>query len=630
MNLEKLTEKEKVEKLGYAPYEAFNKLNKLLINIFTDICEKEKKGEAQMDQYVCSSLEHLATLMLSIRGRYERNNIKFEEKDVFSCKNIEQIFTANKDEEEKRKLKKVIEEAYNFGITGVQLEKLISSATSKIIQGIETSLSKIPKYEPKYSSKELHKFIEQNLKEVKEYAQIGVQLGDILVAMEMGRKGHLIKAEMEKLTNTKELMKKIKDEQMDKVLRPVIDMHAEMYNLPFDGNSSSFLGEPGEKIDWIMILTKGIKETQEVITESQVAGRKKFLGATTDGEIHIHRYADDVNKTVKKNGLAPALAEYVRRDKDFEALTDKVNAPFEDLEDKLNSLGTGYELAKKVAQYLSTEMLCRGITKFKTVQQEGIYKILAKKIDTENEDSMDKYAIAMKLLIERLSGKKIHEFAFSYFEKGEVHSSNAISGWMLATKKGRDGKSKIIYENMKRRELEDLLDTAKKQFTKKEHEVLVTENTGVCFTFDFLMGTITSNFRSLIEIQNAFEEMSNADELSGLIYKTAVMAHETTHASQINSRLIWRSIAVSVAAYAAEMTLKWKKEGRLDYESPEGRNCFEKQTYRFEMIRLLDEIAAQALGVGEMAESYRLKGVYDAIIEKGAKLSKDGRFNHEY
>lgn len=275
-------------------------------------------------------------------------------------------------------------------------------------------------------------------------------------------------------------------------------------------------------------------------------------------------------------------------------------------------------------------MLCRGITQFKTVQQEEIYKILAKKIDTENEDSVDKYAIAMKLLIEKLSGKKIHEFAFSYFEKEEKHSSNAISGWMLVTKKGRDGKSKIIYEDDRHRSLEELLETAKKQFTKKEHEILVTENTGVCFVFDFMMGTITSNFRSLIEIQNAFEEISKADKLAGLVYKTAVMAHETTHASQINSRLMWRDIAVIVAAYSAEMILKWKKEGRLDYESPEGRNCFEKQTYRWEMVRFLDEIAAQALGVGEMAESCRWKGIYDAIIEKGAKLRKDGRFNHDY
>jgi len=616
MNLEKLTEKEKLEELGYTPKETFLKMNQLLTNTLSDIIQKGENSDE--DTYIQGALSNLAMLLAAIRGRYERNGIEFEEKDVFSYEELQKMFQNNDK----------MGEAYKLGLNGAQIEMIATSAASSILQGIETMLSSIPKYDPKHKSKELDKSVREILKEVKRYAETGIELGGILIGMEMERKGHLIKSEMEKLTKTEHLIKKIKRENIDKVLRPVIDMHAGIYNLPFNGNSYAFLEESGDKIDWIMTLAKMITEIKEVLTESQAAGRKTFLGATIDGQAYVHEDAESVNQFVKEKGLVSFLSESIVQDEDFKKLTDDIRSPFPDLEGKLNALGVGYELAKKISEYISINMLSRGVTGFKSVEEKDVYKILSKKIDTEDSYGKDEHSTAMKLLIERISGKKIPDFAFDSFKKEETPRSNGISGRILVTEQKKNGKSKLIYEEQKNRNLEELLEMTKAQFGKKEHEVLVTENVGVCITFDFLMGyTLTSKFKGLIEVQNEYEDLSKADKLADIIYRNQVIAHEVTHASQINSRLIWRNMVVKVAENIAETVLKWHKQGKLDYELPEGRNCFEKQTYRREMVKFLEQAAAQALGVGEAAESFRQKGLFDAVIEQGAKLREDGSFD---
>jgi len=622
MKLEKLTEKEKVEELDYTKYDTFLEINQLLAEELGKKCERHDAGDKTEDEYLEETLERLAVLIANTRGRYERNKIKFKEEDIFSYKKLQKRFPLTL-----TGLKK----AYKFGLTGIQSEELIKNATTSMLKAIETKLSEIPNYDPKYKSKELDKSIRTTLKKVSEYAQIGTRLGKILTGMEMERKGLLVQSGMEQLTKTKDLMKKIKNEHIDKIIKPLVDMHAEIYGLPFNGNSYAFLGGSGEKIDWTVSLAKMILDYKDIITEAQVAGRKKFLSARTGGELHIQRDAEIMNKTVKEQGLAPTISDLLARDGDFERDTNQIKSPFEGLEDRLHALGLGYELSKKMSQYLSEQILCRGTTTTKNPKEQNIYKTLAKKINTEDGNCMDEYAKAMKTLLENISGKKIPDFAFSYFSKEEAPIANAISGWVLVTKKGKDGKSKIIHEDQRNISLEELLETAKKQFTKKEYEILVTENTGVCFTFDFLMGyTVTSNFKGLIEAQNNFEEVSKADKLAGLLYKTEVLAHETTHASQINSKLMWRNLAMNAATHIAKLALKWYKEGKLDCEVSEGINCFKKQTYRQELVDYLEEISAQALGLGEEAEKYRQKGIYDAIIEKGAKLRRDGNFNQEY
>ncbi len=241
---------------------------------------------------------------------------------------------------------------------------------------------------------------------MKEYAQVGTKLGDILIGMEMERKGHLIKAEMEKLTKTEDLMKKIKNEHMNKIVSSVIDMHSNVYGLTFNKDVYAFIGGSGEKTDWIMTLARLIADYKEIITEAQVAGRKQFLGANIEGEVYIHRDAEYMNKLVKEQGLAVAMAEMLSQDPTFEILTYQVKSPFEGLEDKLHSLGIGYELAKKLSQYLSEKMLCRGTTIPPGLKEQNIYKTLAKKINTEDGCLMDEYAKAMKTLVERISGKK--------------------------------------------------------------------------------------------------------------------------------------------------------------------------------------------------------------------------------
>lgn len=626
MNLEKLTLKEKIEKLEYTSYDTFIKINELTFDLLTKSVLLTGDGEVRkLDIPMYSAATNLGLLILSINGRYKRNGINIKGDRIFTPEIIKGVFP-----EELLKI-------FKFGLDSRGVEKRLLTATSDLIKGIETELNNLPVYKREYASKELEDSIKEGLENVKEYAGLCSGIGEILIGTEIEKTGDIIKAGMERLTHTDNLLKKIKDEKFYKIMEPVISIHSELYKLPFDGDVWPFMERTGEQIDWAMYLAKEITELRDRITDSQVAGRKKFLSIDKNGLLQIEPDSELINGNVKKYGLADTIAAMIIGMEGTSDIMYKTNAPFLELESQLKALGVPYELAKKITDHLSYNLLSRDLTGHKKIKEEERYEILAKEEkEFLIEENFDKYAEAIKIQVEKIIGKKIPDISLCYFEKEDAQYANSISSWVNVTKTNKYGKTKKIYEANPSKSIDDLMLSIEKEFPKPEYEIFVFDNTGVCFVFDQTLGyTVKVNFRSVIEAQNNFERISEADNLAGLFYKTEVMAHETTHASQIDSRLLWRNMAVHVAYYIAKLALKENKKGRLDYETPYDKSSFKrivknKRTWRKELIDELDEIAGQALGIGKFAENCRQKGVYDALIERGATIRKDGTFNSKY
>lgn len=626
MDLEKLTLKERIDKLGYTSYDTFLKMNQLIADLLEESRLLSDEGDIQdLERHIYLAATNLGITLLSIIDKYERNGIKIRNDDVFSVGELKKAFPKN------------IIKAFKIGLSSEGLGKAVLNGTSELVAAIETELTNMPEYDPKYKSEVLEESIKEGLESVKKYAGLCQRFGDILVGLGKEKEGDMVKSGMARLTETEELLKKIKDEKFSQIFKTVIDLNAGIYNLPFDGDEFTFLGRTGDDVTWAMFLANEIREAEGYITNARLTKRKKFVNTVGDGLIYLESDGEELNEKVKTNGLANTIAERIMGVDSLKYFLAKTKAPFNDLDYQLTSLGIPFELARGVSDSLSINALGRGQTKLNKIKEKDYYKILAR---TESQigkgKSIDVYAEAMKMLVENVTGKKLQDIVLSYFAKDIAHISSGISNWVNITELTKNGKIKTVKEYSSNKDVENLAGSVQKEFPDQKYDIYLSENTGVCFLFDLLVSySPKSDFIPLVEVQNNFNDLVEADELAGLFCKTSIMTHELTHVSQVDSRLAWREMAAYLTDFVAGDALKGHKHGKLDYETMFHRSSFRKRikkrfTSLDELVRLVDESVGQALGLGEFAENCRKKGSEDALAERGVVMRDDGTFNPKY
>ena len=622
MDLENLSLEEKIDKLGYTNFNTFLKLNQLTADLLSHSRILEDDITKDLDQYMYLAAANIGIVLFSINGRYARNNITIKHDDVFKVKDLKIAFP------------KEVMQSFEIGLDSLGIEKHILNGASEMIEGIETALSFIPDYDPKYKSKMLNDTIKEGLGEVKKYASLCQRFGEILIDLGKEKEGDIIKSGMERLTKSDELFKKIKNKKFPQILKSVVAINAQIYNLPYDGDPYVFQGKTGDQIKWAMSLANDITDLRDYITNAKLAGRKKFIGTTRDGFQYLEKDAERLNDLVAKKGLANAIVEKIIESESIEPFIDSTNAPFDDLACQLESLGIPYELATRVTDKLSIKVLNRGVTNLQKAEEKECYQILAK--NKSEIIDIDKYAESVKMLVERNTGKKIPDVVLSYFPKEVMYLSNSISRWVVITETTKKGKIKEVKDYSSNQSWEHLSKTVPKIFSKPKYDILISENTGVCTLFEFVLGySAKSDFTPLIEVQDNFFDEQTYDELASLFSRTEVMAHEMVHASQIDSKLAWRDMAVWIAHNAVESALEYHKEGKFDYESIFNKSSFkkklkQKKTWASELIRMINDDVGQAIGLGEFAEKCRKKGIDDTLAGLGKTLMKDGEFNPKY
>lgn len=616
MNLEKLTKNEKIEKLEYPSYEVLTKISELTETLIKESMKnKQKANEPKLDEYT-QSAAHLGKALLSLKTLYKDNKIDIGYRKLLSDGALKYLI--------KNTLPKTSKEEAP--------KEIISNAAKSLIEGIETELSQLPDYQKRYSSKELETTIKQSLENVKRYAELCSELGEVMIKLN-DEKGFLLKGIMtEYLINTKDLFKKIKEKKSDQTLSNVLTAHAALEGLTFNKNVYPFKHKQGEQIYLTMHIAKEILDLKHEINEAKISDGKPFMYLTRDERIYKQEYSKFLKKGEKDNGLANLIGHLIFEDPRIHNMIreHEIKSPFSDLDEQLNTLGIEYRLAKEIAEYLSINVIDREITNDK-IKIDDHYKSLARNKE-HNE-----YANAVKLLVEKVIGKKIPHFSLKYFSHKEASLANAISAWIAVTKVKKNGKIKTIYEEHSQKNLDSLFEEIKKQFTNPDYEICIKDNIGVCFIFDKDIGyTPKVNFKSLIEVQDDYEHIRKADELAARLYMTEVIAHETTHASQINSKLTWRTIATDLVKILADIFLEKNKEGKLDYQEYlsdlaiviKNKKLRNKGTVREGLLEALKIYSVQALGIGKFAEKCKEVGVYDAICNiKGLEPLVDGGLN---
>jgi len=623
LSLEELTEKERIDQLGYTSYDSFLSINRQIKTILEKVVEDSQNKI--FDAYMYGSALNLGFALLSVKGKYERNGIKIKGKEIFSYKDLKLV------------LPDLFWEDLQPSKSSDFLERRIFDAAEYLIQGIETEMSQLPIYDEDQKSKNLKKTVEKGLKNVKKYADLCAGLSDILIDLGKEKEADIIRGCMDRLSDSEGLMKKIKDKKSSNIINSIICVHSELCTLPYNGNVNPFIGKTGEQIEWAMKLTETVMQAKDSLINIENSGKKKFMNVLRSDSAYIERYVKETLEDLEKYGLADVISESIIDDDGLEDILTNTDAPFSDLETQMHSLGIPYELAIKVKDYLSANMFSRGLTGFLEMEEKECYQMLFNlKKEAPNRRGNDRYAEAIKLLVEDATGVKTNEFSLKSYNDEYVNYSDSIANWINVTKVTKKGNVKKVYEAHAHQDLESMLESLQNQFRDEKYEIYVTKPGGICFIFDYAWGyTPKTDFRTSIEIRDCFENLTKNDKTAGLIYLIQLMAHETTHAAQINSKLIWKEIAARTIETVSKVALELHKKGVLDYEvsSDSGnlkRREKNKYTNKRELIDSLDEEIGQALGIGKFAENCRKKGVYDALVDKGAVLRNDGSFNPKY
>jgi len=651
MKLEELAAKEKIEKLEYPSYELFLDINSLVKTLIKesgkvaelDDWEKEDLFLAakyidreKYDTYKFQAAITLGTALISLKNLYENNKIKLDKKIIIK----------------EEKIKEILPEIYYEEVTEVNpgqlsLEDTISMAAEAIVRGIETELSDIPDYKKKYPSAHFIELIKSKLKNIESYAKIGSKIGDLLIKINKPE-GFVLKGIIEqKLSNRKELLKKIKDENIYEITYDIVSAHASIEGLQFNQNHWPFHGKTGEQINFAMTLAKKIKELHHMIHESRMSDGQPFMGSK-ENHVYVQKEAKAIKEDEKKHGLAYLIGELINSEGIIKSLlfTYNIKAPFSELDEQLNALGIDWKLSKDLTEYLSVNIFYSGLTgkteksskKNKNcMKSPQHYKELVKKRRNEHVITDDKYATAVKLLVENVINKKIKDFSLKYYAKEDSHFSKGISGWINVSEVKKNGKIKNVHEAHPDKDLDKLLTDIEKQFPKEKYEIHVKENTGVCFIFDTDIGWYPkTDFKSTIEVQDKFQDIESIDQLAALFFKTEVMAHETIHVSQIDSPLKWRSITAHMAKIYADIVIQENKKGTLDYQMSsseinlKGNQNKRTGTLRSELLKDLKTEAALCLGTNKFSKKCRKEGLLNALCRiKKFEPIEEGQLNRE-
>jgi hypothetical protein len=609
-NLEVLT-----RKLNLPLFSSFNSINSLILNLVEeskidpDDEDLEEKYLSQGilnqtgDIYLYSTAALLSEAFFRTKWLYRKNNIPFDETSIISDVEINRI---QPPELEKRIMQ--------TSIDLISEQDFLKYSAEQILQGIETRIAVLTKhYSTKYQSKELNEFLLINSRKILDYVKVAEQLSKIFIGFKLFTEAGQLNIFKDIFPNSNIILNDLKTDNIYDKLNSVIKIHSAFRGVKYGDDVSPFIGLTGEEIALSMELANMFDEAYH-LSSDLVSSKKEKLIVPRASFMYLADNGESI-RDLWKQEPSVCIGEQIRNDKRLETMLSVCKAPFFDLEQRLHVFGIPYQLAKNVVEYLV-------FTETDRVHYSDQVKS-KKEMLQQLKKQGPKYSSAVRKLVDIVTHGKTSLTAYQYYSfMDNLNQAPGISTALYITRI-KDGKVEIVDER-------DFPYDEKTTLNMVKHnafQVLARKNIGCCFLLNNNpLGEMFNPNYCYIDSRECTDGI--VDSLSVDLVRLQVDVHESVHARQTGSRIIWRSIASAVTNYVCDKIIQHDKQGTLDIEMPFLH--FEavskkRNTIRQMYLEVLDFYTKPALATGDIGEKIRSEGLLSTMYEMGQDPIKDGK-----
>jgi hypothetical protein len=561
------------------------------------------------DVYMYDALVFLSAAMIATRDIYRKNGINFDERgfldDAALISLIPKVMDIGLRTEEAK---------------AMELGDLLVTGADSLIQGIETNFYLMHGYDPRKTNPILDRYMKRVIGHISRYAVVGIDLANVMKGYQRLHEAGSIESVMGLFTDRERMFRFLKDGNILVPYNHLLGLHASIHNLEFNEDVLSFSDMIGEEISTVIHLVQEYKRAFRVLSDLAISGKKRLV--VPDDTLFIFAEGNQATNEEWKKDWAECLCGRLSLDDQLKSALKCRKSPFFNLDQKMHAFGIPYQVAKKVAEYVEFNVLERTIP-------------VRTRTDMPLEDQYcavyrpnGNFAAALQGLVERATGKRPNPIAYTSFSEDSGTLNASGIGAIVYVVKNKNGSLRILREDFSKMAPERAFKETMNQFSQEHGDIYVGQNVGVCFVFNSdYTGFIFNPEYSVVEVRAAGKEIEQFDRLSARLITLETEVHETVHAAQVGSRLLWRTAASGVGKYVCETALNQIRNCTLDCGVPLTRfyGLYTKgKTWRQTLVDIITMYQAQALGEGRLAASMQRNGFTNALWESGIEVDEYG------
>jgi len=557
----------------------------------------------QIDNYLYSALSVLGATIWLTKDLYKRNGIKFPQSKFLSEVRLDDIIP-----------NKLAMKLKSCEVGHVELGDLTLGVAERFLEAIETQFYHLHDYDSRKTNPRLEQDVERRVQKIARYATLGLETPAILKGFNRVPEAGSLEKVLKELKDTRKVSETVRREDQNQYLQNLLKVHAQLNGLNCNSHYP-FAESMGEDISIAMDIANTFYTAFHGAADQAIANKDRLL-VPQKNFIYSMQGGKEFRELWQDNWVG-SITETMRRNVRLEEMLANAKSPFLYLDEKLHALGVPYQLSKAIAEGLSFGMIGRTDPEPDKKIRKGsnIYDQLDK------EDSQ--FIEAVRELVRKTTGKEPNKVSYKFFEKENMTDvADAISPIVYVTKLTDEG-IKIIAEKVSKQGAETTLETVKQQYGPQDGDIFVRKNMGVCFILQSdLFGSPYNPKFSIVEAREAHKEVAEFDKLGAKLLELEVDVHETVHAAQVGSKLVWREVASYISKYICDQVIKEAKLGRLHYEfagSDLGIGELGKKGKTLKQLfsDILEFYVKGSLGKGKLAETMREEGFMQGEWSRG-------------
>jgi len=662
---------------GYPTPQTLLSMNAAIVLMIKEFNESESlKSETDHingKYYYDLSAQLLAEALFDFKCLYRKNGLAlhFEHGKLLSDETL-------KDQISKRINAEILQHPYTI-VNGKTKHRVVPKITEpwmltknagiQLMHGIETHISIIDTYYNPFItrklSKDMERFLRRETGNIAEYAQALSIIADIADGLREPVDAALMRSVGNTFENNDTVLKKITTIDNYNMYSTLLTAHCGLMHSPIPSDLWMLVGEYlGEEISAFLDLADDIRGAVQMMSYARSHPNTKKAYISTGNRWYNIDNVSHIIRLLEKEGEVAAVGSLVSNGNAYALLSGRKGV-FKDLEHKLNGTDVPFYLVKGVGMYLDNILsgrtfptnerisLDKTVKAFHLIGEKNLYpekKSVDNKRRRKEYKTVKKYINGAWNLVAHTVGKSPRPIAYLFNRtEDEITAAPGIAPIIYLTNTLPDGTIEHVHEIFSMRDCHEAsaLRMAKKLFGN--NDVYVRTNQGAAFLLD--QGPILElvNPDSVhIDVRDAFSMYNNRnfmattglDKLSKfksdyfILCKGHVDLHEIVHEEQVDSRLIWREIATTIAQWMMAYNIRLHEEGRSDqiypstYRLPDmgkGNN----KTWRDEIAEAVELYGLPALATGNKGRLMRNNGYLSTIhrMKMGLPVTKYNDIN---